>query len=142
MSASDITSIPQANEATYRLLLDLIANQRYDRWGEVFSPGAVLHTLPNPTPAGIAEMNAPFFAAFPDVSVEVVNLVANDSYVAGNLLWSGTHTGDLFGLEPTGKPIAITEIETVRMEDGRIVELWNVFDLPALWEQLGVEPPA
>jgi predicted ester cyclase len=44
-------------------------------------------------------------------------------------------------LAPTGKPIAITEIETVRMEDHRIAELWNVFDLPALWEQLGVSPP-
>jgi predicted ester cyclase len=141
MSASDTASTPQANEATYRLLLDLITNQRYDRWGEVFSPDAVLHTLANPTPAGIAEMNAPFFAAFPDVSLEVVNLVATDTYVAGNLRWSGTHTGDLFGLAPTGKPIAITEIETVRMEDQRIAELWNVFDLPALWEQLGVTPP-
>lgn len=141
MTAPDTASTPQANQATYLLLLDLIANQQYNRWDEVFCPDAVLHTLPNPTPAGIAEMNAPFFAAFPDVSLEVVHLVATDTYVAGTLRWSGTHTGDLFGLAPTGKPIAITEIETVRMEQHRIAELWNVFDLPSLWEQLGVSPP-
>jgi predicted ester cyclase len=141
MTATDPASTPHANQATYRLLLDLIAHQRYDRWDEVFCPDAVLHTLANPTPAGIAETNAPFFAAFPDVSLEVVNLVATDTYVAANLRWAGTHTGELFGLAPTGKPIAITEIETVRMEGHRIAELWNVFDLSALWEQLGGSPP-
>ena len=141
MTAPDPASTAQANEATYRLLLDLISHQRYDRWDEVFSPDAVLHTLSNPTPAGIQEMNDPFFAAFPDISLEVVNLVATETYVAGNLRWSGTHTGDLFGLPPTGKPIAITEIETVRLEGHRIAELWNVFDLAALFDQLGVTPP-
>jgi predicted ester cyclase len=142
MTAPDTASTPQANETTYRLLLDHICNQRYDRWGEVFCPDAVLHTLPNPTPAGIEEMNTPFFAAFPDVSLEVVNLVATDTYVAGNLRWSGTHTGDLFGLAPTGRPIAITEIETVRMEDHRIAELWNVFDLPPSGNSSGCRPRA
>ena len=43
-------SAVQKNEATYRLLLDLVAGQHYERLGEVFGTDAVLTRCRTPPP--------------------------------------------------------------------------------------------
>ena len=45
---------------------------------------------------------------------------------------TGTHTGLLLGIAPTGRTIAIDVIDIVRLRDGRYVELWGVNCLPAV----------
>jgi predicted ester cyclase len=37
----------------------------------------------------------------------------------------GTHRGELMGIAPTGRAVAIEVIDIVRLRDGRYVEHWN-----------------
>ena len=55
---------------------------------------------------------------------------------AARLTWSGTNTGELFGRPPTHRFARATEIEIVRIEDGRIVEVRQVADVASLMAQL------
>jgi SnoaL-like polyketide cyclase len=50
----------------------------------------------------------------------------------------GTHTGQLFGIPPTGKPIEILEAGIWRLADGLVVEAWFFGDELRLLRQLGV----
>jgi len=50
----------------------------------------------------------------------------------------GVHTGDFMGIAPTQKEIDTTTISIVRIDNGKIVERWNVTDRLEIARQLGI----
>ena len=106
---------------------------------ELLAPGTAIPTLPSdfePTPQGLKTMNGAFRAGFPDLRADVEEVFAVGDWVAARLTWSGTNTGELFGQPPTGASVAVTELEIVRVEEGRIVELRQLADISSLMAQL------
>jgi predicted ester cyclase len=82
---------------------------------------------------------APFRAAFPDVHMEVVDLIAEDDKVVGRFRCSGTHVGEWRGQPPTGRRFdRIDEVYIFRLRDGRIVHAWGLEDTLARMQQLGL----
>jgi steroid delta-isomerase-like uncharacterized protein len=76
--------------------------------------------------------------AFPDLRFTIEDhFTAEDRTV---IRWTarGTHSGELRGLLPTGKEVAVTGILISRYVDGKIVEQWSEFDELGLLKQLGV----
>ena len=53
---------------------------------------------------------------------------------------TGTHRGELMGVEPTGKPIEVDAISVFRIADGKIAEEWTVWDALGLLQQVGAVP--
>lgn len=47
---------------------------------------------------------AAFFAAFPDLTASMDDLVIAGDRVVGRFTYRGTHRGPLFGIPPTGRP--------------------------------------
>jgi predicted ester cyclase len=64
---------------------------------------------------------------------------AGDRVVA-RWIGRGTHVGELMGLEPTGRPIAVDAISIFRVADGKLVEEWTVWDALGLMQQVGAVP--
>jgi len=128
------------NIALYRRLIDEgVSAGHLDVLEEVLAPDIVLPSIApvvEPTVAGLKQLNQGFRAGFPDARAEVEEVFATGAWVAARLRWTGTHTGQFLGLPPTGKTFSITEIEIVRCENGRIVDLRNVFDIGSLIAQL------
>ncbi len=64
--------------------------------------------------------------------------------VAVRWVMTATHTGDLFGVPPTGRRFTITGINVFRMDPngpgGKIAELWVQWDRVGLMQQLGAVP--
>lgn len=81
---------------------------------------------------------AMYRGAFPDSHVTFEELLVSGDRIVGRWKATGTHTGPLPGLEPTGKPIAITGITIYRLSRGEIQEAWEQLDLLGMWRQLGV----
>ncbi len=50
---------------------------------------------------------------------------------------SGTHTGVLFGISPTGRAVSIDIMDLCRFEDGKVAEHWGIRDNLSLLRQLG-----
>jgi predicted ester cyclase len=72
---------------------------------------------------------APFRASFPDVQMEIVELIAEDEKVVGRFRCSGTHLGEWRGNPPTGRRYErVDEVYIFRVRDGRISEAWGIED--------------
>lgn len=76
--------------------------------------------------------------AFPDLTESVEAAVAEGDLVAVRVRVTGTHEGELFGIEPTGEAIDVASMALFRIEDGTIVEMWNHPDRFGILDQLGV----
>ena len=50
----------------------------------------------------------------------------------------GTHRAGFLGVPATGNTVAIDVMDVLRVEDGKLVEHWNVVDVAGLMRQLGV----
>jgi steroid delta-isomerase-like uncharacterized protein len=104
-----------------------------------FGEGFVSHNMPPGLPQGregVKRFFEMFRDAFPDVTVEIDELVADGDRVAAATTFTGTHTGELMGMPPTGRSVAVTGIDIVRVEDGRIVEHRGLTDIAGLMRQL------
>ena len=89
---------------------------------------------------GFKGLNVMFRSAFPDVWVEIDNVVADDGHVGCRWVSTGTHTGDLFGIPATGNKVEVSATVFYRVEDGRLAEGWINRDDVGLMRQLGVIP--
>jgi steroid delta-isomerase-like uncharacterized protein len=129
------------NIALYRRLIeDGVGIGRLDTIDEVLAPDIWLPTIADlvePTPAGLKQVNQGFRSSFPDIRATIEQVFAAGDWVAARLTWTGTNTGEFMGQPATGKTVSISEIEIVRCQDGRIVELRQVVDMASLMAQLG-----
>ena len=128
-----------AEQLVRRLHAELLASRDLDRLGDFFAEDFVSHNMPPGLPQGLAGVRA-FFQVFLDglseIDVTVDELVADGDRVAVATTTSGTHTGELFGMAPTGRRIEVTGIDMVRV-DGKIVEHRGLTDTVGLLRQLG-----
>ena len=53
---------------------------------------------------------------------------------------TGTHTGEVNGIPPTGKRVEIRYMDFWKVKDGKIVDNWVMVDFPHVMRQLGVDP--
>lgn len=80
---------------------------------------------------------AVFRAAFPDLSVRVVRILAEDRLVAVHLVGNGTHRGTFQGILATGRSWSASCTAIYEVREGRIVDFWVNWDLLAILDQLG-----
>lgn len=74
--------------------------------------------------------------AFPDLSVEVLDTVAERSHVVVGWRMRATHTGDGLGIPATGREISVRGMTWFTFADGRIVEGWDSWNHGALVAEL------
>lgn len=77
-------------------------------------------------------------SAFPDMAVEVKDIIAEGDKVVGRFVVSGTNTGSFMGMPATGNKFTYDEIVIVRFENGKIVEHWAEMDSLGMMQQLGI----
>jgi len=80
-------------------------------------------------------------AAVPDQTWTIVDAVIAGDRIAVRYADSGTPTGRWIGLEPTGTRISFREYVFYTVIDGRIADVWSVFDSESVRRQLSPEPP-
>ncbi len=73
--------------------------------------------------------------AFPDVHLTIEDTIGEGDRVVIRYTYRGTHKGDLMGIPPTGKQVAVTGIGIMRVANGKILEEWINSDL---MQQIGV----
>ncbi len=82
-----------------------------------------------------------FEAAFPRYELFADDLLAEGDKVAVRARFAGVHKGDLQGIAPTGKAVALPFIIIYRIASGLIAEHWMSVDQLDLMRQLGVIQP-
>jgi len=68
----------------------------------------------------------PFRRSFPDVRMEIVQLVAEADTVVARFRCSGTHLGEWRGHAPTGRRFeGVDEVYFFEVRDGRLARAWG-----------------
>jgi predicted ester cyclase len=115
-----------------RLVGEVVNHGRVDLIDELFSP-AMADTA--------RDWFGAFRSAFPDVRMEVLELVEEGDRVVGRFHCSATHSGDWRGHAPTGRRFEeVDEVYFFRFADGRIVAGWGIEDTLSRFRQLGLPP--
>ena len=86
------------------------------------------------------QLQESFLVSFPDQRVTIHDMVAEGDRVAVRATYSGTHTGPMGDVPPTGKAVESPFLAMFRIESGRIAELWVEWDNVAMLTQLGLFP--
>lgn len=81
------------------------------------------------------------FTAFPDWHEEIDLMIAEGDKVAYITTGTGTHTGPMGEVPPTGKRVEVISYAVQRIEGGKIAETWVGWDNLAVLSQLGLFPP-
>lgn len=103
--------------------------------------GGNLHLANNARDQGWPHPALYLRAAFPD-RVDVIEQVIADGDRVGLLFRvTGTHTGNFFGIPPTGKRVDVYEVALLRIVNGQMVEGWFMMDEAELLRQLGAKLP-
>jgi steroid delta-isomerase-like uncharacterized protein len=93
-----------------------------------------------PTKDGVKQFFAGFRGAFPDLTMEPHEMVAEGDLVTARITIAGTNEGDFMGMLATGKHVEIQAIDMIRVREGRFVEHWGITDALRMMEQLGALP--
>ena len=136
---------PEENKAIVRRFVEAVQNEGdLVALDELAAPDYVNHSAPPGVPAdreGLKQLTAMFRRAFPDGRMTIEDMVAAEDRVATRKTFRGTHRGELIGIPPTGKAVAIGLIDIVRLVDGKVVESWSAADDLGLLQQLGALAP-
>lgn len=131
------------NEATMRRTYELLSAGDVDGFGQLLSDDFVEHEeLPGLSPGkdGVLELFRAYGVAFPDLRMEVLDLLASGDKTVARVKATGTQEGEFMGLPPSGRAVEVQLIDIMRFEDGLVVEHWGVMDMLSMLQQLGAVP--
>ncbi len=81
-----------------------------------------------------------YLRAFPDLRLEVEEVVAEANCVVMAWILSGTHRGRLMNIPATGRPVRVKGVSIMTVADGRITRTRRVWDLAGLLRAFGLLP--
>jgi predicted ester cyclase len=113
-----------------RLIEEVLNGGRLEVIDELYTPEMA---------RGARRWITPFRESFPDVHMEIVDLIAEGEKVVGRFHCSGTNLGPWRGQPPTGRRFErVDEVYIFRVTDGRISEAWGIEDTRSRERQLGL----
>jgi steroid delta-isomerase-like uncharacterized protein len=130
--------------ATMRKTYELISAGDIAGFGDLVADDFVEHQGGPGFPAtkeGTLDFFRALLEAFPDLRMDVEDLVADGDKTVARVVTTGTHQGDFMGIPPTGSSVEMQLIDIMRFDAaGRVCEHWGVADMLSLMQQLGVVP--
>ena len=93
-----------------------------------------------PGRAGLADVLAGMFAAFPNLRWTLHDTVAEGDRVVTRSTWTGTHRGEFMGIPATGRGVTVEAWTLDRYRDGQLTESRIIMDVAGMLAQLGVLP--
>jgi predicted ester cyclase len=127
---------PQLITAIY----EAINARDLDALDDLFTPDYVDHQDDHRGVEPFKQQLLAFWSAFPDLRIEVDDVVVDGDRFASRTTITGRQTGELMGLPPTGTGVMVSAVDIGRTVDGRAAERWGGLDMFSLLVQLGVIP--
>jgi predicted ester cyclase len=135
-----ITTLQQNKAAVARFNKECIEEGKIASFNELLAEGCINHTAPAGTPNGrdgmIYFLTQVLRTAFPDITVKILDQVAEDDKVTTRKELHGTHKGAFMGVAPTNKQVVIKVIDIVRLHNGQYTDHWGMSNIPEIIAQL------
>jgi len=115
-------------------------------FNEIHHPEFIDHSPSGRAPNrnGFRQRIEDLYRAFPDFQAQIEDLLVDLKKQSVSIRWraSGTHWGEFFDLRPTGRGIAFTGIEIIKIHQQQVMTRWGQWDGLDLKEQLAPAKPA
>jgi steroid delta-isomerase-like uncharacterized protein len=135
--------VAEQNEALYRGIIEEINKGSLEVFNEFYSPDYFYYyPSNNPKPMSREETQEflkMLFKAFPDFNLSIEELFAVEDRIIVRYIIRGTHEGEFQGIPATGNKIEISSTFIIRIENGKVVEEREDFDMLGMMTQLGME---
>jgi steroid delta-isomerase-like uncharacterized protein len=130
----------QNKKAVIRFNKEFIEKGDRETFEELVATDVVNHSAPPGSSNGadgmIHFLQNILRAGFPDLTVEILDQVAEGDLVTTRKAIHATHTGNFMGVPPTGKKVVIKVIDMIRLREGKYVEHWGMSNIPEVIAQL------
>ena len=100
------------------------------------SPG-IPPGIPTTGPDGLKGIVSLLRSAFPDLRVTIDEMIAEGDTIVAQTTCTGTHRGNLQGIQPTGKQVNWSSIDIVHVRGGQFVSHFGLQDAVGLLQQVG-----
>jgi steroid delta-isomerase-like uncharacterized protein len=143
-NATAMSSDPNSAGALIRRWFDEVWNQgRTETIDELFPDHAVMWGVgrPEQSSRGAAEFKVfhqTMHGACPDVKIELDHVIEQGDTAFTRWTVTATHTGEGLGIPATNRKVKIQGMSACRVQNGKIVEGWNLWDQIGMARQLGV----
>lgn len=121
------------NEGSYDVLYDLNA------------PNCVLHDPNFPIegtgPESVVKFAKAVRKAFPDINFKIEDQIAEGDKVVNYIHVTGTQDGEFLGVPPTHKKASIACFTLQRFENGKVVDIINLWDALGFMKNAGALEP-
>ena len=112
---------------------EVIEEGKIGSFNELVAPDVINHAAPEGAPNGPESMVHFLFhvlrVGLPDITVEILDQIAEGDKVTTRKILRGTHTGDFMGIPASDKKVAIRVIDIIRLRDGQYAEHWGMANL-------------
>ena len=78
-----------------------------------------------------------FFNAFPDLNITVDETIAAGNKLSQRWTLTGTNTGSMADMPPTGKNVRVSGVSIIHMVNGKAIEIWDFYNALDMYQQLG-----
>lgn len=140
MSCGNPEELPEERQAMEQAM-NAWSQHDLETYFKIYSPDAKVTGVGQfQGPVGLTELRQYYetlFAAFPDMTLETIDSVAEGQTLSLRFRVKGTHQGDFQGVPPSGRSINVEGMAFFRFEDGKVVERANVFDALGVMFQIG-----
>lgn len=132
----------EATAELARTFFDEVWNQKLeDAVERLAHPDAVSHRGLDEI-VGVASfqetVHRPFTEAFPDLHIEIEDVLASGDEAVVRWRTTGTHLGNGLGVPPSGQHFEFRGMTWLAFRDGKIAEGWDCWDETALKQRLAL----
>ncbi|MFQ6105399.1 MAG: ester cyclase [Candidatus Glassbacteria bacterium] len=136
----------EKNKEVIRQLIEAINTRNYDLLDEIVAPDFVRHCQATPdvhvkSRDELKQFLQQDLEVFPDSRISMEMIIAEGDMIAGYFMFSGTQEGAIGPFPATGKKAEVKYLSILRLEAGKIAEMWVEWDNLAILSQLGHWPP-
>ena len=133
------------NVRVVRAMTEAINNRKLDALDDLVASNVLRHSAATP---GVVVTNLEEFrtflmadfAAVPDSIMEIEIIFGSGDYVAVRAKYRGTQTGPMGPFPASGKQVDLPYMGILRLEEGKIAEIWVEWDNLHILKQLGHFP--
>lgn len=132
-----------ANKQLIRDYIDNAINKKQPETAERYFAADYIEHNPHLPPgiAGKKQFIATVMKGFSDYHGEIEDMVAEGDEVVTRTLWTGTQDGPFLGRAATGNKVKFATSDFYRIDNGKVVEHWDVVDSLTRAVGLGLVAP-
>jgi steroid delta-isomerase-like uncharacterized protein len=135
--------VEEQNKALVKRAMEAVSKEDFDTIKELIAPEFVRYspstTIDIRSLEEFVELVKMIHRGLPDINISIEESYAEGDMVISRYIMRATHQGEFAGIPATGNKAEGSGILIFRIENGKVVEIREEFDMVGFLQQLGME---